>query len=113
MARGREGIVRSKASPSRILIRRTMNCMLSAHDPYLAAALEHHVQVLAGDIGERNVFRPDALHAAADYIAQEWAKRGCAVMRQDYQVRGVPCANIEVALAGCVQADEIIVLGAH
>lgn len=87
--------------------------MLSAHDPYLAAALEHHVQVLAGDIGERNVFRPDALHAAADYIAQEWAKRGCAVMRQDYQVRGVPCANIEVALAGCVQADEIIVLGAH
>jgi Zn-dependent M28 family amino/carboxypeptidase len=79
----------------------------------LAAALERHVKVLAGDIGERNVFRPDMLHAAADYIAQQWRGRGCAVTRQDYRVRGVPCANIEVSLAGCVQADEIIVLGAH
>jgi len=87
--------------------------MLTAHDLDLAGALERHVKVLAGDIGERNVFRPDALHAAADYIAQEWAKRGFAVVRQDYQVRGVPCANIEVALADRIQADEIIVLGAH
>ncbi|KWR87607.1 M28 family peptidase [Cupriavidus sp. IDO] len=87
--------------------------MLIAHAPGLAAALERHVKVLAGEIGERNVFRPDALHAAADYIDQEWARRGCAVRRQDYQVRGIPCANIEVALAGCVQPDEIIVLGAH
>ncbi|SDD02371.1 Peptidase family M28 [Cupriavidus sp. YR651] len=87
--------------------------MRTAHDPDLAAALEHHVKVLAGDIGERNVFRPDALHAAADYIAQVWTRRGCAVMRQEYQVRGVPCANIEVALAGRVHPDEIIVLGAH
>jgi hypothetical protein len=29
---------------------------------------------------------------------------GCAVKRQDYQVRGVPCANIEVALAVCASA---------
>jgi Zn-dependent M28 family amino/carboxypeptidase len=87
--------------------------MSTAHVPDLAAALERHVQVLAGDIGERNVFRPGALHAAAAYIAQQWTERGCAVTRQDYQVRGVPCANLEVALAGCVQADEIIVLGAH
>ncbi|MCY0854854.1 MULTISPECIES: M28 family peptidase [unclassified Cupriavidus] len=87
--------------------------MLTAHIPDLAAALERHVKVLARDIGERNVFRPDALQAAADYIAQQWTRRGCVVTRQDYQVRGVPCANIEVALAGCVQADEFIVLGAH
>jgi Zn-dependent M28 family amino/carboxypeptidase len=87
--------------------------MPTAQFPDLAAALERHVQVLAGDIGERNVFRPGALHAAAAYIAQQWTGRGCAVTRQDYQVRGVPCANLEVALAGCVQAEEIIVLGAH
>jgi len=79
----------------------------------LAAALERHVQVLAGDIGERNVFRPDALHAAADYISQQWAGRGCVATRQNYQVQGVSCANIEVALAGSVHTDEIIVLGAH
>lgn len=87
--------------------------MPTAHFPALAAALERHVKVLAADIGERNVFRPHALHAAADYIAQQWTARGCAVTRQDYQTRGVPCANIEVALAGRVQANEVIVLGAH
>ncbi|MFS8979719.1 M28 family peptidase [Cupriavidus necator] len=87
--------------------------MLTAHHRDLAAALERHVKALAGDIGERNVFRPPALHAAADYIVQEWARRGSAVRRQDYQARGVPCANIEVTLAGCVQPDEIIVIGAH
>ncbi|MGF6782207.1 M28 family peptidase [Paraburkholderia sp. GAS334] len=87
--------------------------MLTAHVPDLAAALERHVKVLAEDIGERNVFRPDALHAAADYIVQQWTRSGRTVTHQDYQVRGVPCANIEVALEGCVQSDEIIVLGAH
>ncbi|CAB3803771.1 M28 family peptidase [Pararobbsia alpina] len=87
--------------------------MQTANVPDLAAALERHVNVLAGDIGERNVFRPEALRAAMDYIVQQWTRCGCAVMRQDYQARGVPCANIEVALPGCVQGDEIIVLGAH
>ncbi|MFL9912469.1 zinc-binding metallopeptidase family protein [Paraburkholderia sp. RL17-337-BIB-A] len=84
--------------------------MLTAHVPDLAAALERHVKVLAEDIGERNVFRPDALHAAADYIVQQWTRSGRTVTHQDYQVRGVPCANIEVALEGSVQSDEIIVL---
>jgi Zn-dependent M28 family amino/carboxypeptidase len=79
----------------------------------LAAALERHVNLLAGDIGERNVLRPAALHAAADYIDRQWAMRGCAVKRQNYLVRGVQCANIEAALSGCAQPDEIIVLGAH
>src|SRR5260370_2589976 len=87
--------------------------MPNARLPDLAAALERHVKVLAGDIGERNIFRPGALHLAADYIAQQWTERGCVVARQDYQVRGVSCANLEIELAGCVQADEIIVLGAH
>lgn len=87
--------------------------MLTVHHRDLAAALERHVKALAGDIGERNVFRPPALHAAADYILQECARRGSEVRHQDYQARGVPCANTEVALAGCVQPDEIIVIGAH
>lgn len=33
-----------------------------------ASRLEAHVRELAGTIGERNVFRPRALQAAADYI---------------------------------------------
>src|SRR5260370_6403428 len=80
--------------------------MQTAHVLDLAAALGRHVQVPAGDIGERNVFRPGALHAAAAYIAQQWIERGCEVTPQDYQMRGVPCANLEVALIGCVQADD-------
>jgi len=64
----------------------------------LAAALQRHVDVLAGDIGERNVLHPAALHAAADNIERRWAMGGCTVKRQDYLVRGVQCANIEAAL---------------
>ena len=79
----------------------------------LAVALQRHVNVLAGDIGERNVLHPAALHEAADYIERQWAIRGCAVKRQDYLVRGVQCANIEAALPGSVEPGEIIVLGAH
>ncbi|MEX3937395.1 M28 family peptidase [Paraburkholderia phymatum] len=79
----------------------------------MPAALERHVRVLAGEIGERNVFRPGALHAAADYIERQWMAHGCTVTRQDYQVYGVLCANIEVEVAGRVQSDELIVLGAH
>lgn len=32
--------------------------------------LRAHVETLAVDIGERNVFQPKALHAASDYIEQ-------------------------------------------
>lgn len=36
-----------------------------------ALRLRRHVEALAGDIGERNVWRPAALAAAADYIRGE------------------------------------------
>jgi acetylornithine deacetylase/succinyl-diaminopimelate desuccinylase-like protein len=87
--------------------------MQTARVSDLAAALQRHVNILAGNIGERDVFRPAALHAAADYIERQWAMRDCAVKHQYYPVRGVECANIEAALLGRVQPDEIILLGAH
>ncbi|WP_316156841.1 M28 family peptidase [Cupriavidus sp. BIC8F] len=87
--------------------------MRTAHVADLAAALERHVRMFSGEIGERNVFRPGALHAAADYIEEQWTGYGCTVTRQNYQVHGVPCANIEVEVAGSAQPDELIVLGAH
>jgi hypothetical protein len=49
----------------------------------LATALQCRVNVLAGDIGERNVFRPAALHATADYIERQWAIRGCVAASAD------------------------------
>ena len=87
--------------------------MLTLDVSDLPARLERHVRVLAGEIGERNVFRPGALHAAADYFERQWTAYGCTATRQEYRVRGVPCANIQVETAGSVQPDELIVLGAH
>jgi len=69
--------------------------------------------MLAGDIGERNVFHPQALHAAADYIEQQWRSQGHAVERQVYEVEGVRCANLEINCTGSRRPGEVILVGAH
>jgi hypothetical protein len=58
------------------------------------------VNCLAGDIGERNVFRPVALAAAADYIKSSWREQGYIVDRQWYEAYGVDCANLQVTRWG-------------
>jgi Zn-dependent M28 family amino/carboxypeptidase len=75
--------------------------------------LRRHVGTLAGEIGERNVQRPHALHAAADYIESELAALGYHVAQQAYETHGVRCANLEATVAGTERAREIIVAGAH
>jgi hypothetical protein len=75
--------------------------------------LERHVRILAGEIGERNVFRPGTLDAAAAYIAEEWSAQGYEVGRQTYEARGVPCVNLEVARQGSRRPSEILLVGAH
>jgi hypothetical protein len=49
-------------------------------EPALEHRLRRHVHALAGTIGERNVWRPDALHAAADYIRSAFGSAGCEVV---------------------------------
>ncbi|MGH8710006.1 MAG: M20/M25/M40 family metallo-hydrolase [Burkholderiales bacterium] len=83
------------------------------NDSALADRLRHHVQRLAGDIGERNVWRPKALHAAADYIRGEFAELGYEVAIQSYQAEGLSCDNIEVVVPGGLRNSEIIIAGAH
>lgn len=75
--------------------------------------LEDHVASLARDIGERNVFRPRALAAAADYIDATWRTQGYEVMRQHYEAHGVRCANLEVTRRGSDRARGILLIGAH
>lgn len=75
--------------------------------------LKSHVYALASEIGERNVFRPGALHAAEDYITGTWGQQGYSVTRQVYEVDGVPCANLEINRPGSGRTDEIILIGAH
>jgi Zn-dependent M28 family amino/carboxypeptidase len=79
----------------------------------MQAALRAHVTKLAGDIGERNVFRPQALRRASAYIEQTWQAQGYNVARQEYQTRGETVANLEVTRKGIEASAGIVVVGAH
>ncbi|MDX1385684.1 MAG: M28 family peptidase, partial [Thermoanaerobaculia bacterium] len=85
--------------------------VMAAYVP--AARLEGHVRALAEQIGERNVFRPSALAAAADYLEGQWRDQGYGVRRQSYTARGVESSNLEVTRRGEVAADEIVLVCAH
>ena len=80
----------------------------------LAGELRRDVVRLAVEIGERNVLnRPRQLSQAADWIEAELAAAGCHPQRQEYQVPGGPCWNLEVEVPGATRAHEIVVVGAH
>lgn len=79
----------------------------------LELKLRQHVQTLAGEIGERNIYREAALNAAANYIEVELADSGHTVKRQSYRARGVECCNLEVVLPGRRWPEESLVVGAH
>jgi Zn-dependent M28 family amino/carboxypeptidase len=80
----------------------------------LADELRHDVSHLAVEIGQRNVLRcPEELKQAAEWIEGELAKSGYQVGRQEYEVSGVTCRNLEAEIVGSTRPDEIIVIGAH
>jgi len=76
-------------------------------------SLKRHVYTLAADIGERNIFQPQTLHAAEEYITQTWKQQGYAVERYAYEVHGIECANLEITCTGNPASNEIILIGAH
>ena len=79
----------------------------------LEERLRRHVARLAGEIGPRGIFRPEALAAAADYIESEWRAQGYAVARQTYDAVGVACSNLSVEIPGAARPEEILLVGAH
>ncbi len=79
----------------------------------LNGRLRAHVHHLAGQIGERNVFHPQTLRAAGDYLRAQWASQGYQVLSQSYETYGVRCENLEVTLPGASRPQQIIVVGAH
>lgn len=85
---------------------------LSEEQSDLAQRLEGHVRALAGEIGERNLFRYPALIRAAEYIEASFVSAGLEPDSQTYQVQGKAVRNIEVEIPG-VDADAGIVVGAH
>jgi Zn-dependent M28 family amino/carboxypeptidase len=78
-----------------------------------ADRLRRHVVTLATEIGERNVIRPEALSAAADYIRAEWTAMGYRVTSQSYRTHGVLSENLEVCIPGTSRPDQILLIGAH
>ena len=82
-------------------------------DASLAGRLRRHVERLAGEIGERHVLRPAALHAAERYIGEALRALGHDVARLNYEAQGVDSANLEVTIAGGDRAGEIVLAGAH
>ena len=79
----------------------------------LARDLRAHVDVLARDIGERNLRKPDALNNAADYLTRFLKDQGYDVHAQEYRVQGKPVKNLEATILGGSKKDEIVVVGAH
>ncbi|MCX5724246.1 MAG: M20/M25/M40 family metallo-hydrolase [Nitrospirae bacterium] len=79
----------------------------------LEQELRSHVQMLAGQIGERNVFCHDRLVMAADYIRTSLSGSGYEVKGQSYEVGGFGCENVEAEIRGSLRPDDIIVIGAH
>lgn len=79
----------------------------------LAARLQAHVQMLAGRIGERNMWHPERLEQAARYIEAELAAAGCAVEAHSYTLNGHTVRNIVARIEGHERPQEIVVIGAH
>ena len=79
----------------------------------LEGRLRAHVETLAGEIGERNVFRPERLEAAAEYLEAALTASGYAVEAQGFECQGVPVRNLEAVLPGGSLEQEIVVVGAH
>lgn len=82
-------------------------------DPALVRRVAGHVGALAGTIGERGVYRPDAYEAARAYIRRELIGAGAEVQAQTFPSRAVACANLEVIAKGREPGLPCIVVGAH
>lgn len=87
---------------------------LSEHEKVLRDELRAHVEMLAGTIGERNMFQLRALRAAADYVRTAFLAMGYSeVNDQAFRTHGEELRNLEVELRGGAKAEEIVLIGAH
>ena len=86
---------------------------LTAEHVALRDELQRDVEKLAGEIGERNVYLPKALHAAADHIETCFTNARLAVTRQSFTAMGEHCENLITEIPGTTRPGEIVVVGAH
>lgn len=86
---------------------------LTAEEQVLRERLRGHVRHLAGEIGERNLLRPAALRAAADFIEASLREHLDSVSSQDFTAQGQPVRNVEAERRGTARGGQIVVVGAH
>jgi Zn-dependent M28 family amino/carboxypeptidase len=75
--------------------------------------LRGDVERLAGYIGERHIWRPEALAQAAAFIRAALVEAGFVPGAQTFEVRGVRVQNVEAIARGASTEAEAIVVGAH
>lgn len=88
---------------------------MTEHELALAKTLQADVEMLATEIGERNVsnFHYDDLLAAERFLRKSLMDAGYKVERQPYVVRGREVANLIVEILGGGKKDEVVVIGGH
>ncbi len=84
----------------------------------LGAELARDVEVLAGEIGERNVWFPEALEESARFVERSLGDLGLVVSRQGFRIphgeaEGTLVHNIEGELRGTHSPERVLVVGAH
>jgi hypothetical protein len=88
--------------------------LATSEEADVSERLRRHVQILAGDIGERNRARPEAYRRAQDYIVAAFRGAGYVPrLLQERNVAGAAIHNIEVELAGTNRPTEFVIIGAH
>ena len=96
---------------------RNRNCAWAATAPSpppgRTEALQRHVDYLAGQIGERHLWRPRQLEQAAGYIEEQFRAAGCTLHDQTYQVQNQSVRNLIAEIPGRQRPQEIVVIGAH
>jgi len=86
---------------------------LSDQEKEISGNLRSHIFMLAGEIGERNIWLPQKLDAAAAYIEKTWQKQNFVIQRQEYEARGVKSANLIIEIPGNSLSSQIVIVGAH
>ena len=86
---------------------------LTDDERQLRTNLKQHVMVLAEKIGERNVWHPHKLEAAAAYIQDTLENSGYTVSAQHYTAEGITVKNLEAEQPGSSLSEEIVIIGAH
>jgi len=86
---------------------------LTAEESNISVFLRRHVEKLAGEIGERNIGHPEALHNAAAYIEATFKQFGYSVERQSFPAAGQEVQNLWVKLPGSEFPQQALVIGAH